>query len=581
MDILPTLLRVHESGDPETAFRVMVDSLTPALPLHCAAWVGPDNGTSQYVSPADVEISSDLRRLATHAVRPEVFPMSLLLPALEERFPAAELLVLPLPRAEPPCGSVVLVSQAGRLGDDLEPWQRLGSALGRVALQHRLRHQKDEEIKALRHRAEEIEALHALGLAANRTLDPDEVLGLVARFTRTLLGAHYVTVNTAQDGEVRVVASVGLRNSEAAEPGDHYADFAQRVMEAEKPLAVGGAEADFGIEVFPFHLREGMRVGLGIPLSLYGQTFGALIVGYRREYTLTPRDTRLALTLAGHAAVAISNARLHHAVEEHSHQLEGAYEELNQLTRAKERFYNAISHDLRTPVGAIKGYMELLLEDMADELSPETCWVVENSQRAATTLLALVNDLLDFAKLEAGKVEMNIRTAMLEEIVEDALATVRPQAEAKGLQLVVPPLDDLPPLQTDPKRVCQILVNLLSNAVKFTPSGEIALRARYVEGDAFATPPGDGAAQSNGPAPQFEIQVADTGPGIAAENLDRIFQEFEQVAGSEGTGLGLPISRKLARLLGGELVVESEVGEGSTFVLRLPGSTQDDAGSVR
>ncbi|HUF25906.1 MAG TPA: GAF domain-containing sensor histidine kinase, partial [Gemmatimonadaceae bacterium] len=329
--------------------------------------------------------------------------------------------------------------------------------------------------------------------------------------------------------------------------------LARRVIDAEKPLIAGGSAGE-PVERFAFEAAQGMRAGLGVPLALYGDTFGALVVGYCRDYEVTPGDVRLAITLAGHAAVAISNAHLHRKLEAHATELDDAYRQLNEATQDKERFFNAISHDLRTPVGAIKGYTELILGGMAGELPERVEGFVRSAHRASETLLALVNDILDFAKLESGKLDLSVDAWPLSDLLEDALSAVRPQAEAKGLALHAPDPGTLPIVRTDAKRLRQILVNLLSNAVKFTEAGSVT-----VEVDA-----------SDDPAAEIVIRVIDTGPGIPASEQARIFEEFAQVPGSEGTGLGLPISRKLAQFLGGDLTAESEPGEGSTFTLTLP-----------
>ncbi|HEX2094748.1 MAG TPA: GAF domain-containing sensor histidine kinase, partial [Longimicrobiaceae bacterium] len=446
-------------------------------------------------------------------------------------------------------------------------WGRLGTALARVAERSLRLRQVEEERDTLRLRAEESEALHVLGLAANRTLDPDEVLNLVARFTRTLLGAHYVTVSTSTDGHIRTVASVGLRGAPRDDP------FAARVVHAGKPLSIGGGGGAYRVEDFPLHAEEGALVGLGVPLSLFGETFGALVIGYRRPYPLASRDARLALTLAGHAAVAISNARLHRQLADRSRELERAYEELRWSSQAKERFFASMSHELRTPLNAILGYQSLILDGIAGTVQEEQRSFLERAQRVTQSLLLLVNDVLDLSKIEAGKMELVIRPMSLHEVVEDAVASVQPLADRKGIRLSVPSLTGCPAIRTDADRVRQILVNLLSNAVKFTDRGEVRVSASgpdsWRSGDGAPAPAGDW----SGDAGWLEIAVSDTGPGIALENRERIFHEFEQVVGATsrgGTGLGLPISRKLARLLGGDLLVESTVGVGSTFILRLP-----------
>jgi signal transduction histidine kinase len=264
--------------------------------------------------------------------------------------------------------------------------------------------------------------------------------------------------------------------------------------------------------------------------------------------------------------VAISNARLHGALAQRSHELERANEELRWTTEAKDRFFASMSHELRTPLNSVLGYHSLLLEGVVGEVPPQVKSFLERAQKSTRNLLHLVNDVLDLSKLEAGKMELVTVPVRVRSIVEEVLATIEPLAVARQIAVEVAPWPPLPQIETDADRVRQILLNLLSNAVKFTDHGTVTISAAHaVDG---ARPGLDGA-----PAGWVEVQVADTGPGIAPEDQERIFHEFEQIVGATsrgGTGLGLPISRKLARLLGGDLTVESTLGHGSTFALRLP-----------
>ena len=529
MELVSALLQVHESNDPSSAFQAMAEALRSTLPLRCAFYIQAPERVIRDCWPAPVELTEDLVDTAMHVLRPEVFPLGSEFPFDAAQFPHADMLILPVRRGEEGRSACVLVADTGSFGEDLQ------------------------------RRVEESEALHTLGLAANRTLAMAEVLNLVARFTRTLLGAHYVIVHTAEGGLIHSVASVGLRNVEAA-TGDYH--LARTVVEAEKPLTVGGRGANLQVDNFPFHLDEGMKAGIGIPLSLFGDTFGALVVGYRREYEVTPRDIRLAMTLSGHAAVAISNARLHATVEERSRELQSAYEELNRLTQAKERFFASINHELRNPVGAILGYQSLVLDRFRDELPEKARAYLTKAHRAAETLRTLINDILDLSKLAAGKMDVDLQPCTVAQIIDDVLNTIQPLADEKGVPLAVEIAPDLPLVSTDSKRVQQILVNLVSNAVKFTGDGGVRVGAAPVRGDTNGT---------GQPESSVEVRVTDTGAGISEEDQKRIFEEYEQVKGTQGgTGLGLPISRRLARALGGELWVESEVGNGSVFVLRIP-----------
>lgn len=565
MEPLNALLKLHESDDPPKAFRAVAEALAESIPLRCALRVSVAERAVSDSWPKATEISPELIDTVVHVLRPEIFRLGSELPTDAVNFPGAEMLLLPLRHRQTDAVTTVLIADNGSFGQDLQPWGQLASAFERFEERHRRIERAETECEDLRQRVEESEALHTLGLAANRTLDPDEVLSLVARFTRTLLGAHYVTVSTVGgNGQTVTVASVGLRSAHLTE--DYL--FARRVVEAEKPLTVGTDDANFAPEEFPFHVAEGMRSGLGIPLSLFGDTFGALIIGYRQEYPLAPRDTRLALTLAGHAAVAISNARLHAAVEERSHELEKAYDELRRVSLAKERFFASVNHELRTPLSAIMGYQNLLSDGTAGELPAKAQEYLSKANRGAQNLLLLVNDLLDLSKIAAGKMEVDLQAWPVSVLLDEAFTTIQPLADAKGIPLVISSDDGLPQIRADLKRACQVLVNLLSNAIKFTDAGEVAITATHAAHGA------DG-----GSGESIEIRVADTGPGIAPENLELVFEEFEQVKGTHGgTGLGLPISRRLARMMGGELSLESEPGVGSTFVLSIPVASSTDVG---
>ena len=553
MDLRDTVIRLYESGDPATALRALADTVAQG---RCAVWV--DHGGSVAAAyPQGAGVSPRLSAEALRAPAPALHPLTPGFPDDAAQHPGASALLLPLRNgAGPGRGAVVLIG-AGTPAD-LEGWKDVATALLHVDEHAERVRALEQERDTLRRRAEESEALHVLGLAANRTLDTDEVLQMVARFTRTLLGAHYVTVSATSDGQIRTLASAGLRASGGAVDDP----FAARVASAGKPLTLEtGAD---GTVPEPFHAAEGMRVGLGVPLALFGETFGALVIGYRRPYEVTPRDVRLALTLAGHAAVAISNARLHGALAERSGELERANEELRWSAAAKDRFFASVSHELRTPLNAILGYNALLLDGVVGQLPPESLAFLQRAQRATENLLYLVNDVLDLSKMEAGKLELVIQPFEPYAAVVEALQTVEPLARDKGLALAVTPPMALPSMASDADRVRQILLNLLSNAVKFTDRGTVSVAIASVEGIE-----GEDAVRRR----WVEVRVSDTGPGIAPEDQERIFHEFEQVSGASsrgGTGLGLPISRKLARLLGGELRVESAPGHGSTFTLRLP-----------
>lgn len=246
-------------------------------------------------------------------------------------------------------------------------------------------------------------------------------------------------------------------------------------------------------------------------------------------------------------------------------ELKAANEELNQrqieLERAmtaRSRFYASMSHELRTPINAVLGYSTLLLERIYGPLNDKQAEGIERTQRAARHLLELVNDVLDLSKIEAGKIDLRLQPVTFPSLIEDLFVTVRPLADEHGSTLDLTAGGETR-IVTDPRRVRQILLNLLSNAIKFG-SGK-PIEVRYIS-------------QPNG---GVVIEVTDHGPGIAPPDQERIFQEFVQLGKTQlqdGTGLGLPISRRLAELLQGTLTVRSKQGEGSTFSLSLPAEVE-------
>ena len=233
---------------------------------------------------------------------------------------------------------------------------------------------------------------------------------------------------------------------------------------------------------------------------------------------------------------------------------------LEQAMGARNRFYASMSHELRTPINAILGYNTLLLDGIYGPLDEQQQKGIERTHKAAKHLLELVNDVLDLSKIEAGKIELSLQPVMFPALIEDLFVTVRPLADDYGSTLTLEMESEPFNIVSDPRRVRQVLLNLLSNAIKFGEGKPIKVQCKQTEDHGV------------------EIAVIDEGVGIASEDIARIFEEFVQVAESKqpGTGLGLPISRRLAQLLDGSLTVCSTPGQGSTFRLTLPASLEDE-----
>jgi len=233
---------------------------------------------------------------------------------------------------------------------------------------------------------------------------------------------------------------------------------------------------------------------------------------------------------------------------------------LEQAMGARNRFYASMSHELRTPINAVIGYSTLMLDNIYGPLNSRQKEGLQRTLKAARHLLELVNDVLDLSKIEAGKIELSLQPVMFPALIEDLFVTVRPLADEYGstlsLEMEAEPFN----IVSDPRRVRQVLLNLLSNAIKFGEGKPIRVTCKQTEDHGV------------------EIAVIDEGVGIAPDDIPRIFEEFVQISESKppGTGLGLPISRRLAQLLDGSLTVRSAPGQGSTFRLTLPASLEDD-----
>jgi two-component system, NtrC family, sensor kinase len=236
-------------------------------------------------------------------------------------------------------------------------------------------------------------------------------------------------------------------------------------------------------------------------------------------------------------------------LDKRSHELEAA-------SRHKSEFLANMSHELRTPLNAILGFSQVLREQLFGEVNEKQAEYLDDILTSANHLLALINDILDLSKVEAGQVELEVAPFSLREALEGGLVMVRERATRDGVQVALTALPDADVVTGDERRIRQVIFNLLSNAVKFTPAGGAV--------DVSA-------ARANG---EVRVSVADTGPGIAAVDHERIFEEFQQteagVEQREGTGLGLALSKRLVELHGGRIWVDSELGQGSTFVFTLP-----------
>jgi signal transduction histidine kinase len=282
---------------------------------------------------------------------------------------------------------------------------------------------------------------------------------------------------------------------------------------------------------------------LAVPLRARGAALGIITFVHTRDgQRYDDAAVDVAEELGRRAGLAIDNARL--------------YREAEEGNRAKADFLAVVSHELRTPLNAIAGYADLLSAGISGDLNEAQGRNVERIKVGAGHLAHLIDEILTYARVEAGRESVRREASDVGTLAREAAVVIEPDATDKGLALEVDAPERGPHLLTDAGKVRQILVNLLSNAVKYTEEGTVRVVVREADGGA-------------------EVDIDDTGVGIPAEDRERIFDAFWQAESPNtrtvgGTGLGLSVSRRLARLLDGDIRVESEVGVGSTFTVIIP-----------
>jgi adenylate cyclase len=421
----------------------------------------------------------------------------------------------------------------------------------------RLENEVKQRTAELAQSVQELRALGDVSQAVNSTIDLETVLSTIVakavQLSGTAAGTIYVFDEASQ--EFRMRASYGMDDAMIAEIKGRHIRMGETVVSRavlqRKPVQIYDLQHDPSSPVLDVIVRAGFRGHLTVPLLGADRIVGALVVR-RKEPGEFPQSTiDLLQTFAAQSVLAIQNARLFGELEEKSGELE-------QASKHKSQFLANMSHELRTPLNAIIGVTEMLRED-ADALEQDA-EPFDRVLGAARHLLALINDILDLSKIEAGRMELYLETFPLLPVIKDVAKTIEPMATKNGNRIVIDCPADLDTLHADQTRFRQSLLNLASNANKFTEKGIITIAAqqRHENGHDWLT-----------------LAVTDTGIGMTAEQMSKLFQEFSQASSATaskygGTGLGLAISRRFCQMMGGDIMVESEHGRGSTFTIRLP-----------
>jgi signal transduction histidine kinase/DNA-binding response OmpR family regulator len=408
----------------------------------------------------------------------------------------------------------------------------------------------------------ELKALGEVSRAVSSTLDLQRVLTTIVAHAVRLSGAnagviyeydevtqalHLRTTHGMEEALLEVLQAGAIRLGEGAVG---HAAVIRGPVQVPDILDEGGFIL---ARMRPILARSGYRSLLAVPLLLEEKIMGGLAVWRREAGSFSPEVVNLLQTLATQSVLAIQNARLFREIEEKGRQLEIA-------SQHKSQFLANMSHELRTPLNAIIGYSEMLQEEAADLGQEGYIPDLQKIHAAGQHLLTLINDILDLSKIEAGRMDLYLETFEIAPMISDVVTTINPLLEKNTNILEVHGGDDIGAMWADLTKVRQSLFNLLSNACKFTQQGVISL--------ALARETADG-------GDWITFRVSDTGIGMTPEQLGKLFQAFSQAEASTarqygGTGLGLMITKRFCQMMGGDITVESELGRGSTFTIKLP-----------
>jgi PAS domain S-box-containing protein len=438
------------------------------------------------------------------------------------------------------------------LGTDGKPKYLLGLA------EDITERKKSEEI--ITRRAQELETVAKVSTTASTVLDPEKLLQSVVDLTKERFGLYHAHIYLINPDENALVLTAGageigkqMLSQGWSIPVDHELSIIADAYRRHQSVVANDVYHDKESTFLSNRLLPDTRSEMALPLIVGDRVLGVFDVQSEIVNYFTEENVNIYTILASQVAVALQNARLY--VEQAA-----TVTQLRELDRLKSSFLANMSHELRTPLNSILGFTDVILEGMDGPLTENMDNDLRLVQKNGQHLLHLINDVLDMAKIEAGRMNLNPELFKVHEVFAEVTSITSTLASEKSLSLSIEcDSDQNVEIYADRTRLRQVMINLVNNSIKFTDQGQIALNVSPMEGA------------------RVRISVSDTGMGIPPENLESIFQEFTQVDSSTtrkagGTGLGLPISRRLVEMHGGRLWAEStgNSGEGSTFFVELP-----------
>ena len=408
----------------------------------------------------------------------------------------------------------------------------------------------------IRRQRERLEVLHQVNMSVASTIDKADILSAFLETALIHLPYAAAVIRLRHAGVLETTAARGFKSKTLSNGKDSLA-FTDRVLDDPAPLKVRNVFTDRQVSNLAFFEGEGLVSFLCVPLVANNEVLGCLLFLTREEHEFNPEEIDFISTLAGQAAIAIHHSELYDRSQRQS-------EELTDAHKIKDEFLKVVSTQLKTPLNVITGYSEMFLEGLLGEITPIQEKAIETVARQSKELHGLINTVLQVSSMEAEKLHVELHEINLWEFCSE-LRTFYDYPLATGVKLVWNYPADLPSVEGDRAKLRRMLENLVGNALKFTQQGTVMIAVRYLAGKQ-----------------RLEFKISDTGVGIPEENIPKIFEKFrqgERHSGMEhgGVGLGLYIVKKYLDLLGGNIEVQSRVGEGTTFIFQIPAPLHGNA----